>query len=1067
MDIAAELDVVLRTREALRAARQMDQALDRLDNRARRAGRGITDLQTRMRQAGTTARKSSASFRAANTSLSPTRAASQQVLALDKSSRLAAVGTLKMNAQVRLLQKNLAGLTGAATTAAAALAKIGGAQIAANVSAVNAGMRTATVGAARATTGLQGVSAAARGVGFAGIGATAGLTGIIVAGTALVKTVSIVADFEKSLDGIRAVTGATEAQMSRLTAAARSLGETTVFTATESAEGLRLFSQAGFSVEESLSAINGSLAAAAAGSLDLTSAVDITASAVRGFQLEATEAGRVADVLAVAATSANTTIGELGEAFKFIAPVAGAAGVSIETTAAALGILADAGLKGSLGGTGLRRVISGLIDPSADAATALTKMGVEVDGLATRISTQEGLIGLLDELKEGGLGVAEAFTVAGLRGGPALLTLVNNADGMRQLADETNNAAGAAQQMAEIKLDNLSGDFKLLASAATELALTLGDAVILDAFRSLTQDLTGIIRGVSAISREFDEITGTIVSAKTATTDFLGDMIDGAVRAQPALGEVQRQLGGVIDFLSDQGFFDENILGILAIQAENLRRALGTIDTLSFEMLRTELDTLTEFIAAADAGSIAFTENELANSKKRSAALDTEIQKRIALAGSFSSDQLAATLGIPGRAKSIGFATTSPIDPADAIKAEASLRGEVLNITRETQLLLADTEFERARLQLAQERATAEERVLAALEAGASAQAAGAFRSAADARGRASLRNLQSGQIDEINQQLAKDSKFLDREIEAEKLAKAKILDLNLALNAELATTRGEKLAAAIAAVDAERDARIDALEEIKRGHADLGTVIDATIAKTETAADQAVLDLMRGESAAGRLLTSLDKQLDDFAGDTLENFASASANAFTGFINGSQNAEEAFRSFAVSTVQLLAEILVKMLAIKAVDALLGNTGTGGGGGGGASFTDQLLSSGIQIGTALLLAADGGVVRPRAGGTPVLVGEAGEPEVIIPLSKANQFGFGVGGGGLNVEVNVIDQSTGQPLDIQVQPPKRGAHGIGIDVMIANAAAGDITRGGPTAKAISQRKAAPDITQRRV
>ena len=188
----------------------------------------------------------------------------------------------------------------------------------------------------------------ARGMVVGATGAMArGFTAVGAAATvAIADSIRVFASFESSMLRVKAITGATGQEFEDLTNLAKELGATTAFTARESAEAMGFLAQAGFDVKEINEALPRVLSLAAAGQLELASAADITASVLRGFSLTADESGRVADVLAASASSANTSVQEMGEAFKFAGPVASAMGISIEEAAAALGVLWNAGLKG-------------------------------------------------------------------------------------------------------------------------------------------------------------------------------------------------------------------------------------------------------------------------------------------------------------------------------------------------------------------------------------------------------------------------------------------------------------------------------------------------------------------------------------------------------------------------------------------------------------------------------------------------------------------------------------------------------------------------------------------------
>ena len=283
--------------------------------------------------------------------------------------------------------------------------------------------------------------------GFAAVGAAATI--------AIADSIRVFADFETSMLRVKAITGSTGVEFESLTALARELGATTAFTAREAAQAMGFLAQAGFEVKEINEALPRVLSLAAAGQLELASAADITASVLRGFGLSANESGRVADVLAASASSANTSVQEMGEAFKFAGPVASAMGVSIEETAAALGVLSNAGLKGSRAGTGLRMV--------------LVKMGED-------IANAGGLLPALERLDTDGVqAVVNTMKDLDARAGTAAVALTKQLGTVRELRAAFREADGAADSMAKTMLSGIEGSAVKTGSALEGLRIQIGE----------------------------------------------------------------------------------------------------------------------------------------------------------------------------------------------------------------------------------------------------------------------------------------------------------------------------------------------------------------------------------------------------------------------------------------------------------------------------------------------------------------------------------------------------------------------------------------------------------------
>ncbi len=308
------------------------------------------------------------------------------------------------------------------------------------------------------------------------------------------QAASSIAEFDTQLSGVRAVTDATTKQMKDLTDQARELGATTRFSAQEAAAGMKFLGQAGFNSSQIMAAMPGMLDLATAGELDLASAADIASAALAGFRLEAKDSTRVADALAVAAAETNTNIFQMGDALKYVAPIAATMKISLEDTAAALGVLSNAGIQGSMAGTGLRQILSSLAAPTREAMDTMRVYGIQLDKVNPATSS---LTDILKHLKERGLDAAGAFTLFGDRGAPALLALTNQIPQLERLNESLRNSSGRAKEMAGVMGDNLAGDFLKLKNATNELWLALGDAGLRKALREATTEATRFVTVIS------------------------------------------------------------------------------------------------------------------------------------------------------------------------------------------------------------------------------------------------------------------------------------------------------------------------------------------------------------------------------------------------------------------------------------------------------------------------------------------------------------------------------------------------------------------------------------------
>lgn len=303
--------------------------------------------------------------------------------------------------------------------------------------------------------------------------------------------VRTMASFEQALSTVRAVSGATADEFDRMRAKAEELGAATRYTATQAAEGMVHLARAGMNANEQLDTISQTLTLAQAGGLDLANAAEITVKVLRGFRLETDQASRATDVLALTANSATTDVYQLADALKYVGPVAAGVGLSLEETTAAMAALSDAGLQGSLAGTGLRRTLSELETPSGKTKKILRDMGLTTDEV--RIS-QAGLTQALIRLKEAGVDTGLALEIFGDRGGPAFEVLASSIPKVQKMTAELRNAEGTAKRVADVMDDNLLGSLLRARSAFEAVLLAVGRTGGVDLLRGALERLAGVLR---------------------------------------------------------------------------------------------------------------------------------------------------------------------------------------------------------------------------------------------------------------------------------------------------------------------------------------------------------------------------------------------------------------------------------------------------------------------------------------------------------------------------------------------------------------------------------------------
>lgn len=366
-----------------------------------------------------------------------------------------------------------------------------------------------------ATTGaVAKTSGGMMGTAFAGIGVTMGLT----------KMVRTIASLDEAMASLQGVTGRTDEQMKILEHTARRLGATTSFTAGQAADGMLMLARAGMSANEVVAATGPVLDLAKVAGVSLEQSSTLLADSLKQFGLQASFAGKAADELVMAANRSNTSIEQLGEGLKLAGPVANAAGMTLSDTAAILGVLADSGLKATLGGTGLRAVLASLAQPSTAAAASLERLGIDTDGLADKIQTRGGLIDVMSRLGPEVMDMTDAIEIFSRRGAAAALILAANTKRWAGLTDQIDEANGTARESAALIEKTLGDSFKTLMSAIDEAILSIGESGFTKALQSMVNFVTEGVRALTSLD------TGMTRTGAAAAT-FIAALAGGAALA--------------------------------------------------------------------------------------------------------------------------------------------------------------------------------------------------------------------------------------------------------------------------------------------------------------------------------------------------------------------------------------------------------------------------------------------------------------------------------------------------------------------------------------------------------
>lgn len=364
---------------------------------------------------------------------------------------------------------------------------------------------------------FDGLTQAGQSLTSVGTALTAGVTAPVVAlGAAAIKTGS---EFSTAMSKVQALSGASAEDMQKLEATAREMGATTVFSASDAADALGYMALAGWDTQQSIEGLPGILNLAAASQMELGAASDLVTDYLTAFNMEASQASEMADVLAYAQANSNTTTEQLGEAFKNCAVNANGFGLSVQETTALLGKLADSGLKGSEAGTALTAVFRDMTQKMENGAIAIGNTNVQVMDANGNFRNMTDIIRDVEVATEG-MGDAEkqaalmtTFTADSIKA-MGILTGAS-AEEIEKFTNELYNCEGTAQEMADTMNDNLAGDMAELQSAFEEFSLTLYDKLE-PALRKIVQVATKLIQAIGKIPAPVMQAI-TIIVALVAT----------------------------------------------------------------------------------------------------------------------------------------------------------------------------------------------------------------------------------------------------------------------------------------------------------------------------------------------------------------------------------------------------------------------------------------------------------------------------------------------------------------------------------------------------------------------
>ncbi|MHC4715622.1 MAG: phage tail tape measure protein [Planctomycetota bacterium] len=365
--------------------------------------------------------------------------------------------------------------------------------------------------------------------------------------------------FRTEMNNVRAITDATDEEFKRLNATAMELGRTTQFTATDAASAMAFLARTGLDVNQTIAVLPGTLNLAAATAVDLATAADLSTNILKGMGMEISELDGLVDVLAKTTNSANVNIFELGEAMKAVAPLAADVGMSVQETAALIGKLGDAGIKGSLAGTSLRRMLINLTTGAEGAQAVIDRLGITIfDAEGDFV----GLTNVIGQLERAQLQAGDEFKLFGARGLAAGKVLRRTGEvELQAFTDGLLDAEGTAKRMAEQQMAGLPGALKILQAQTEATSISWGGS--LEPALTLSAKALGlvlnVINGVLAAFKLVGPAAFVMASAVGLAFETVQNVVGIAVGGLlNALGSLLRMIGeagerfGILDGVSEK-----------------------------------------------------------------------------------------------------------------------------------------------------------------------------------------------------------------------------------------------------------------------------------------------------------------------------------------------------------------------------------------------------------------------------------------------------------------------------------------------------------------------------------
>ncbi|MGG2988741.1 phage tail tape measure protein [Geobacillus stearothermophilus] len=366
-------------------------------------------------------------------------------------------------------------------------------------------------------------------------------------------------DFEAQIDRVGAIAGATPAEIKKLEQAALDLGASTSKSATEVAQGMEIMGAMGYNTNQILAAMPGIIAAAEASGEDMALVADTVSAALNSFGLEASEASRVADVLAQAANDSAAGIQDMQYTFKYAAPVAKSLGISLEQLAAATEIMANNGIRGEQAGTTLRAALIRLSDPPREAANTLKDLGVKITDANGKMLPFSNIIGQLAEKTKNmsnAQKLAALSTIFGTEAASGMLTVVEaGPQKLDALTKSLQNSGGASQEAAKKMKDNLKGSLEELQGAFETAQITIGNALApaIQKVAGYIQQLVDWFNNLSPSTQQFITTAAAVAAVLAGIGTAIGVVLATIGTAASGIGVLTAAFGAVSGAIAAAG----------------------------------------------------------------------------------------------------------------------------------------------------------------------------------------------------------------------------------------------------------------------------------------------------------------------------------------------------------------------------------------------------------------------------------------------------------------------------------------------------------------------------------